>query len=496
MLKVLVANRGEIAIRILRACREMGLPSVAVYTDVDQLALHVRQAEEAVPLGDRHNYLDAQVILSAALRTGANAIHPGYGFLSENADFARRVEAAGLVFIGPRPETLALLGDKLAARQAAHQAGLPVLPGSDTPLPQEVPLEMARSVHYPVLVKAVAGGGGRGIRLALSPKDLAPMVSAARQEALAAFGDDTVYLESLVQDARHIEVQILGDGRGHVIDLGERECSIQRRRQKLIEEAPAPLIDEDLRRRLCELARRLGRQLKYRGLGTIEFLLDGRGQYYFIEANPRIQVEHPVTEMVTGLDLVKEQLSLACGEPLRLRQRDIITRGHAIEARLLAEDCQNGFMPVAGTIEYLKEPGGPGVRIDSALYPGATITPEYDSMLAKVITWGETRRAAIQRLRGALSEYQVGGIPTDLEFLLQIIDSPEFISGQFTTTYLETFQPAEKAPENELEREMALAAVLYLQQRTPGAAAASTSLSNTFSQWTNTAWREQMRGFH
>ncbi len=493
MLKVLVANRGEIAIRILRACREMGLPSVAVYTDVDQLALHVRHAGEAVSIGDRRHYLDPQVIIEAALRTGANAIHPGYGFLSENADFARQVEGAGLVFIGPRPETLALLGDKLAARQAASQAGLPVLPGSDTPLPPQVPLEMARSVHYPVLVKAVAGGGGRGIRLALSPKDLAQMVSAARQEALAAFGDDTVYLESLVQDARHIEVQILGDGRGHVIDLGERECSIQRRRQKLIEEAPAPLIDEDLRRRLCELARRLGRQLRYRGLGTIEFLLDGRGQYYFIEANPRIQVEHPVTEMVTGLDLVKEQLSLACGEPLRLRQRDVITRGHAIEARLLAEDCQNGFMPVAGAIQYLKEPGGPGVRVDSALYPGAVITPEYDSMLAKVITWGETRPAAIQRLRGALGEYQVGGIPTDLEFLLQIIDSPEFISGRFTTTYLETFQPAIAAPENELEREMALAAVLYLQQRAPTGTAAAGTPSNT-SQWTNTAWREQMRG--
>jgi acetyl-CoA carboxylase biotin carboxylase subunit len=358
---------------------------------------------------------------------------------------------------------------------------------------------MARQVHYPVLVKAVAGGGGRGIRLALSPKDLAQMVTAARQEALAAFGDDTVYLESLVQDARHIEVQILGDGHGLVIDLGERECSIQRRRQKLIEEAPAVLIDEDLCRRLCELARRLGRQLKYRGLGTIEFLLDGTGKYYFIEANPRIQVEHPVTEMVTGLDLVKEQLSLACGEPLRLRQRDIFLRGHAIEARLLAEDCQNGFMPVAGSIQYLKEPGGPGVRVDSALYPGAIITPEYDSLLAKVITWGDTRRAAIQRLRCALSEYQVGGIPTDLEFLLQIIDSPEFIAGQFTTTYLEHFQPAECAPENELEREMALAAVLYLQQRTaagtvPAPTNSAPSGSSTFSQWTNTAWREQMRG--
>jgi acetyl-CoA carboxylase biotin carboxylase subunit len=493
MMKVLVANRGEIAIRILRACREMGLPSVAVYTDVDQLALHVRYADEAVPLGDRRNYLDGQVLIEAARRTGANAIHPGYGFLSENADFARRVESAGLTFIGPRPETLALLGDKLAARQAASQAGLPVLPGSVTPLPQEVPLEMARRVHYPVLVKAVAGGGGRGIRLALSPKDLAPMASAARQEALAAFGNDTVYLESLVQDARHIEVQILGDGRGYVLDLGERECSIQRRRQKLIEEAPAPLISEEMRRRLCELARRLGRQLKYRGLGTVEFLLDGGGQYYFIEANPRLQVEHPVTEMVTGLDLVKEQLSLACGEPLTLRQHDVVLRGHAIEARLLAEDCQNGFVPVSGTIQYLKEPGGPGVRVDSALYPGAMVTPEYDSLLAKVITWGETRRAAIQRLRGALSEYQVGGIPTDLEFLLQIIDSPEFIAGQFTTTYLEHFQPAEAPPENELEREMALAAVLYFQQRTPRGIAPMVNPPAP-SQWLTTAWREQMHG--
>ena len=423
---------------------------------------------------------------------GANAIHPGYGFLSENADFARQVEAAGLIFIGPRPETLALMGDKLAARQAAtpgRPAGL--YPARMTPLPPQVPLEMARSVHYPVLVKAVAGGGGRGIRLALSPKDLAQMVSAARQEALAAFGDDTVYLESLVQDARHIEVQILGDGHGHVIDLGERECSIQRRRQKLIEEAPAPLIDEDLRRRLCELARRLGRQLKYRGLGTIEFLLDRGGQYYFIEANPRIQVEHPVTEMVTGLDLVKEQLSLACGEPLRLRQHDIITRGHAIEARMLAEDCQNGFMPVAGASpisERTRRPGRAGrqrplprrdrrhrIRLDA----------RQGDHLGR-----EPAGPPSSACAAPCSEYQVGGIPTDLEFLLQIIDSPKFMSGEVTTTYLETFQPKPASTEPALERDLAWAAAFFAHQQRGGNVLPE--ISQASSNWQMIAWKEQM----
>lgn len=492
-MKVLVANRGEIAIRILRSCRDMGIPSVAVYTEVDQFALHIRHADEAVLIGPKQNYLDINAVLDAARRSGATAIHPGYGFLAENDDFARAVEEAGLTFVGPRPETIAMMGDKLAARQAARDAGLPVLPGSNSPLPLEVPLEMAEKVHYPVLVKAAAGGGGRGIRLARSPRELPEVVAAARKEALAAFGDDTVYLESLVQQARHIEVQILGDGRGHVVCLGERECSIQRRRQKLIEEAPAPFISEDKRQHLYDMASRLGRSLKYRGLGTVEFLLDSKDQFYFIEVNPRIQVEHPVTEMVTRLDLVTEQLNLAEGGHMLLRQSDVTLRGHAIEARVLAEDSQNNFMPVVGTIIYLKEPGGPGIRVDSALYHGMMVSPDYDSLLSKVIAWGDNRKVAIQRLHRSLSEYQVGGIPTDLDFLLQIIESPDFAAGQFTTTYLEHFLPSEPAHEDEFEREMALAAALYMQQQQRALNIPAASTVND-GNWQATAWREQMRG--
>ena len=495
-MKVLVANRGEIAIRILRTCREMNIPCVAIHTDVDQFALHIRHADETVMIGDKNKYLDIPTVIDAARKTGATAIHPGYGFLAENADFASAVEEAGMTFIGPRPETIALMGDKLAARQTAREAGLPVLPGSDTPLPLEVPLEMAQDIHYPVLVKAAAGGGGRGIRLARSPRELTEMAAAARQEALAAFGNDTVYLESLVQEARHIEVQILGDGFGHIVCLGERECSIQRRRQKLIEEAPAPLITEPMRQQLYDMSNRLGSTLKYRGLGTVEFLLDAHEQFYFIEVNPRIQVEHPVTEMVTGLDLVKEQLKLAAGELFFLRQRDINLHGHAIEARVLAEDSQNGFMPVIGTITYLKEPGGPGVRVDSALYHGMMVTPDYDSLLSKVVAWGDDRNSSIQRLKRALSEFQIGGIPSDLDFLLQVIESPEFVSGQFTTTYLENFRPIDPTHEDELEREMALAAALYFRQQQRAPHPVSPGASPAENPWRLTAWREQMRGLN
>jgi len=347
MMKVLVANRGEIAVRILRTCKEVGLPTVAVYTDVDSKALHLRYADEAVAIGAPQAYLDAKAILEAARKSGATAVHPGYGFLSENADFARAVEEAGLIFLGPRPETIALTGDKIASRRAARQAGLPILPGTEDPLPAEFSLydDLLASVSFPVLVKATAGGGGRGIRLATSPEELPEMVAAARAEALAAFGDDTVYLESLVPQARHIEVQILGDGEGNIVCLGERECSIQRRRQKLIEEAPAPGLSAAQRAYVYDLAARLGQALRYRSLGTVEFLLDANQKFYFIEINPRIQVEHPVTEMVTGLDLVRQQLQLALGEPLRLRQEDISLRGAAIEARILAEDATQGFLP-------------------------------------------------------------------------------------------------------------------------------------------------------
>jgi acetyl-CoA carboxylase biotin carboxylase subunit len=487
--KILVANRGEIAIRIFRACREMGLASAAVFTDVDDSAQHIRFADEAIPIGDKNQYLNIDSILQAARQCNATAVHPGYGFLSENADFARAVEACGLTFIGPRPETVALMGDKLAARKFSRKMRLPVLGGTDEPLPLELPLKMARGIQYPVLVKAAAGGGGRGIRLAHSPEELPAVVEAARREAMAAFNDDTVFLESLVQQARHIEVQILGDGKGEVVCLGERECSIQRRRQKLIEEAPAPGLSESLRHSLHELALKLGRGLKYRSLGTVEFLLDHRGSYYFIEVNPRIQVEHPVTEMVTGLDLVKEQITLALGGPLRKFPEPLQARGAAIEARILAENSQEGFMPSTGEVLYLKEPGGPGVRVDSSLYQGMTVGAEYDSLLAKLIVWGETRSAAIQRLMGALNEYQIGGLSTDIDFLLQIIKSPQFVQGEVTTTYLETFLPEQRSAEPALERDLALAVALYVHHQR------SNQPDNRAARpgyWRMIAWKEQM----
>lgn len=489
-MKLLVANRGEIAIRVLRTCRELDIPSVAVYTDPDQLALHVRYADQAIAIGERSAYLDIESILVAAKRTGATAIHPGYGFLSENSTFARAVEDAGLVFVGPRPETIALLGDKLASRKAAYEAGLPVLPGSNRPLPLELPLGMAAEITYPVLVKAAAGGGGRGIRLASCAEELPQVVDAARQEALAAFGDDTVFLESMVQQARHIEVQILGDGEGKILCLGERECSIQRRRQKLIEEAPAPALPDSIRNRLYEAATRLGSRLNYRGLGTVEFLFDSKNDFHFIEVNPRIQVEHPVTEMVTGMDLVKEQLQLAMGSPLRTLQQ-VEMRGAAIEARVLAEDPQHDFMPATGQITYLKEPGGPGIRVDSALYQGMEVGADYDSLLAKVIAWGENRSTTIKRLRCALDEFQIGGLDTDLEFLKQIINSSRFVEGNVTTTYLEEFKTPQLPQETELERTLALAAALYAYQRKGQQSPAQTGLQN---QWQQAAWTEQMPG--
>ncbi|HQE92517.1 MAG TPA: acetyl-CoA carboxylase biotin carboxylase subunit [Anaerolineae bacterium] len=490
-MKVLVANRGEIAVRLLRACRDLGVPSVAVYSAADREALHTRYADEAIYLGPTpaaQSYLSIQAVIAAAEHSGANAIHPGYGFLAENADFARAVEDAGLIFIGPRPETIAIAGNKLAARRAARDAGLPVLPGPDAPLDAAIAADMAAQVQYPVLVKATAGGGGRGIRLARNPDELVAMVTAARKEAQAAFGDDTVYLEPLVQCARHIEVQILGDGAGRVLCLGERECSIQRRRQKLIEEAPAHGLRDAQRAFLYDAAARVGRALNYRSLGTVEFLLDDLGAFHFIEINPRIQVEHPVTEMVTGLDLVKEQLRLAAGRPLRYSQDVVELRGAAIEARVLAEDPAAGFLPTTGGITHLKEPGGPGIRVDSALYPGMTITADYDSLLAKVIAWGENRAVAILRLRRALQELQIGGLATDLEFLLQIVESRPFQAGNFDTTYLDRFSPPETVDKAALERNVALAAAL-LAHRKKAAPCAPTTVANA---WRIAAWREQM----
>ncbi len=494
MKKVLIANRGEIALRILRACKELGLESVAVYSESDEGSLHTRYADESVCIGPASaasSYLSIPAVLRAARETGADAIHPGYGFLSENQNFARAVEEAGLTFIGPRPETIALTGDKLAARRAARDAGLNVLQGLDVAITEAIPVELADQVQFPVLIKAVAGGGGRGIRLANNSEELQAMLAAARKEAQAAFGDDTVYLEPLVQRARHIEVQVVGDGQGGIRILGERECSIQRRRQKLIEESPAPGLSPRLRRKVHDAALQLARALNYRSLGTVEFLLDPSGHFYFIEVNPRIQVEHPVTEMVTGVDLVTAQMQLAAGA-LLAELPEQSPRGWAIEARILAEDPALGFLPATGEVTYLKEPGGPGIRVDSALYLGMPITADYDSLIAKVIAWGGDREQAIRRLRRALDEYKIGGVPTTQTFLTQILDSQPFQKGSADTTYLDTFHPEELGQEA-LEKEVAVAAAILADRSNQSNGKQPISASGK-SQWLSQAWREQMSG--
>ena len=496
-MKVLIANRGEIAIRIMRACRELGFTSVAVYSEADRDALHTRYADEACLIGPAEaklSYLNMDAILEAARRKGVDAIHPGYGFLSENQTFARRVEEAGMTFIGPRPETIALTGDKLAARKAAREAGLHVLAGPDIPLNGNLAdvekIVQDGNVTFPVMVKAISGGGGRGIRIAHNREELNEMIEIARHEAQSSFGDDGIYLEPFVNQARHIEVQIAGDGHGKVLILGERECSIQRRRQKLIEESPAPGLSEAQRAEVHGYARKLGEAFNYRNLGTVEFLLDQDGRFYFIEVNPRIQVEHPVTELVVGLDLVRMQLKLAATNQLHWRQEQILERGVSIEARILAEDVANNFMPVTGTITHLKEPDGPGVRVDSALYLGMEVTPHYDSLLAKVIVWGEDRETAVQRLHRALEEFQISGVPTDIEFLSEIISQERFIRGRVDTTFLDTFEPEIKSHSEALEKIVALATALVAHSKKEAVRPARVEENN----WRKTAWLEQMRG--
>ena len=468
-MKILIANRGEIAVRIMRTCREMEIPTVAVYSDADRNALHTRYADEAVSIGPTNptdSYLNIPAIIQAAKQVGATSIHPGYGFLSENPDFGRAVEEDGMIFIGPRPETLAIFGDKLSARKAARDAGLLVLPGPDRPLGNGMQLESShKSLSYPLLVKAAAGGGGKGIRLARSEEELRDVIELAREEALAAFGDGTIYLEPLVQKARHIEIQILGDGKGKVLTFGERECSIQRRHQKLIEEAPAPDLSESERSCITAAARQLGESIQYRSLGTVEFLMDEEHQFYFIEVNPRIQVEHPVTELVTGIDLIKEQLQLHLDGNLTLSQDDIKIRGAAIEARILAEDPEAGFLPTTGEISYLKEPGGVGIRVESSLYQGMKVEADYDSLLAKVIASGNNRNEAIKRLLRGLGEYQIGGLKTDLTFLAQILESHPYQTGEISTSFLEEHPPETPTPDESLMRDAAVAAALHIHHK-------------------------------
>ena len=437
--KVLIANRGEIALRIQRACRELGVKTVVVHSDADREAKYVRLADESVcigPASSKLSYLNIPAIISAAEVTDAEAIHPGYGFLSENADFAERVESSGFVFIGPRPETIRLMGDKVSAKAAMKAAGVPCVPGSDGALPdnpKEI-LRIAKSVGYPVIIKAAGGGGGRGMRVVNTEAALPNAVALTRSEAQSFFNNPEVYLERYLENPRHVEIQVLADGK-NAIYVGERDCSMQRRHQKILEEAPAPGIPNRLVERIGERCIEACRKIGYRGAGTFEFLYEN-GEFYFIEMNTRIQVEHPVSEMVTGVDLVQEQIRIASGERLRYRQRDLQFRGHAIECRINAEDPYT-FAPFPGKIAFYHPPGGPGIRVDSHIYQGYTIPSHYDSMVAKVIAYGETRDQAIRRMRIALSEMSIEGIKTNLPLHLELLHDANFIAGGTSIHYLE-----------------------------------------------------------
>jgi len=439
--KVLIANRGEIAVRVMRACREMGIATVAVYSDVDRASLHVRYADEAYPIGpapSTESYLRIDRILDAAKRSDAEAIHPGYGFLAENPDFARACEEAGIVFIGPPVEAMELMGSKVASRQAVTAAGLPAVPGTDRNLETfEEVARVASEIGYPLMLKASAGGGGKGLRLVHEADELESAYRTARAEAENAFGDPSIYIERYLDRPRHVEIQILGDRHGNLIYLGERECSLQRRHQKVMEECPSPLVDADLRRRMGEMAVRVGKLAGYFNAGTVEFLVDRERSFYFLEMNTRLQVEHPVTEMVVGIDLVKEQLRIAAGELLRWRQQDVVMRGAAIECRIYAEDPANNFFPCPGLIRRLQAPRGPGVRSDSGVYEGWTVPIEYDPLLAKLVVWGSDRAEAIARLRRALAEYEVFGIQTTVPFFRRVLEHADFLAGCIDTSFID-----------------------------------------------------------
>jgi acetyl-CoA carboxylase biotin carboxylase subunit len=438
--KVLVANRGEIAVRVLRACEERGISTVAVFSEPDRTALHVRYADEAYSIGpaaSRESYLRIDKIIDVARRANVDAIHPGYGFLAENAEFASACADAGITFIGPRPDAIAKMGDKQTARQTVAQKGVPLVPGTDKGLRDEELKGAALRIGFPLMIKATAGGGGKGMRVVHDPAEFTSSLSAARREAAGAFGNDEVYLEKYIASGRHIEVQILADSHGNIIHLGERECSIQRRHQKLIEESPSVAIDDKMREEIGKIAISAAESVDYVNAGTIEFLFDNKdNKLYFLEMNTRLQVEHPVTEMVTGVDIVKEQIAIAAGRRMRYRQADIVPKGWSIECRITAEDPFNNFMPNGGIVTYLKVPTGPGVRVESALYRGYEISLFYDPMVAKLIVWGETRAEAILRMRRALSEYRIGGVKTSIPFHQEIMDSTEFIWGTFDTSFI------------------------------------------------------------
>ena len=472
--KILVANRGEIAVRVMRACREMGIRSVAVYSEVDRKALHVRYADEALPIGPApaiESYLRIDRLIDAAQRSGAEAIHPGYGFLAENPDFARACRDAGIVFIGPSPEAMELMGSKTASRRLVLDAGLPVIPGTRANLESfDEVVRVASEIGFPVMLKAAAGGGGKGLRRVATEQELESAYRNARSEAQNAFNDSSVYLEKYLERPRHVEIQLLGDEHGHLIYLAERECSLQRRHQKVLEECPSPMLDPELRRRMGETAVSIGKLAGYTNAGTAEFLVDGDRNFYFLEMNARLQVEHPVTELVVGIDLVKEQIRIAAGEELLWRQEDVQLRGAAIEARIYAEDPARGFFPSPGLITRLAIPSGPGIRSDSGVYEGWRVPLDYDPLLAKLIVWGTDRAQAVARMRRALSEYEVAGPQTNLQFFRQLLAHPEFIEGQLDTGFIDRMLAEDTLkipPPPELARVAILAAALELRRRQP-----------------------------
>ena len=450
--KILIANRGEIAVRIIRACKEMNIRTVAVYSQADKDSLHIRLADEAIcigPTASANSYLNIPAIISAAEITDVDAIHPGYGFLAENPHFAEICESCRIAFIGPTPENIRLMGDKMQARETMRKAGIPIVPGSQSAVKdKEEALKTAKKIGYPVIIKAAAGGGGKGMRVCHNDISLISGLMTAKSEAEASFGNPSVYIEKYVEKPRHIEIQLLADKYGRVIHLGERDCSIQRRHQKLLEESPSPAVDSKLRKKLGETAVKAAKEVKYSSAGTIEFLMDEKKNFYFMEMNTRIQVEHPVTELVTGIDIVKEQIKLAYGEKLKIQQDDVKINGSSIECRINAEDYQNNFMPSPGRIEVLNLPGGPGVRIDSHAYQGYTVSQYYDSLIAKLIVWGRDRKEAIQVMRRSLDEFAIEPIKTTISFHREVLKNPFFVKGEFSTNFInEHFKSAPKKEE-------------------------------------------------
>jgi acetyl-CoA carboxylase biotin carboxylase subunit len=489
--KILIANRGEIALRLIRACRDLGIASVAVYSDADRLALHVLHADEAYRLGPApaaESYLNVERVLEAARRSGAEAIHPGYGFLSENAEFAAACGRAGLVFIGPSPESMAALGSKTAARQLARQQGVPILPGTVKAVADlDEATTVATGVGYPVMLKAAAGGGGKGMRLVSAPAELPSAFALAGAEAASAFGDAAIFIERAVIRPRHIEIQILGDSAGHLVWLGERECSVQRRHQKIIEESPAPRLSDRTRAAMGEAAVKLAHAAGYFSAGTVEFLVDAEENFYFLEVNTRLQVEHPVTECVTGLDLAELQIRIAAGEPLPFGQSDVVSRGHAIECRIYAEDPEQNFMPSPGRITRLRTPQGPGVREVSGIYEGWTVPLDYDPLLSKLIAYGADRAQAIARMRRALDEYQIAGVRHNLGFFRRVMDDAAFRAGEVDTGYVARLLAAPAAADDSDWETWASAAAAL---STATASAAPPPAAEAESRWLAAARRE------